>query len=83
MLCSFAMLSVALLLALIIVFSILGHAVPHCNRRLAGPPRCVQSVVTCMCFAATMPLIVGGIRPFARIDDRLSGDALPISASRD
>ena len=49
--------SVALLLALIIVFSILSPQ--FLTNRNWQNLLVVQSVVTCMCFAATMPLIVG------------------------
>src|SRR6202050_3107149 len=49
--------SVALLLALIIAFSILSPQ--FLTNRNWQNLLVVQSVVTCMCFAATMPLIVG------------------------
>jgi ribose transport system permease protein len=49
--------SVALLLALIVVFSILSPQ--FLTNRNWQNLLVVQSVVTCMCFAATMPLIVG------------------------
>jgi ribose transport system permease protein len=49
--------SVALLLALIVAFSILSPQ--FLTNRNWQNLLVVQSVVTCMCFAATMPLIVG------------------------
>jgi ribose transport system permease protein len=49
--------SVALLLALIVIFSILSPQ--FLTNRNWQNLLVVQSVVTCMCFAATMPLIVG------------------------
>ena len=70
--------SVALLLALLIIaFSILSPQ--FLTNRNWQNLLVVQSVVTCMCFAATMPLIVGEFDLSLGIDDRLSGDARRLS----